>query len=152
MCNNFNKKMPASKKMCNFATVTNLNDMRKILTMLIVMAATAAMAQEYTHLVVVGNEGAKVKLADFNVIRFSDEQMTLAKNDDEVASFNLSGLKSMHFDIIETTLIESVPAHASTNSQHTFGIDGIRRKPGCELPKGLYIIKEGTRTRKVVKP
>ena len=129
--------------------------MKKSLLLFITLLGIATMqAEDYKYLTIVGIDGTKTSLTAVGLsISFSDTQLT-AKNayTDETTTIALTNLASMNFsNTNETTGIHTIHANETDEkSDVIYNLQGEQLPANATLPKGIYIIKKGNETQKVI--
>ncbi len=125
--------------------------MRKLLIVMALTAATAAMAEDYTDMVVVGKGETKIALDDFNAIRFAGGQMVVVNEEETMATFDLSDLSRLYFLPEGATPVELTTTTAGTASAEFFNLQGVRMGRFSSLPAGIYLMKNGSSVSKILK-
>lgn len=129
--------------------------MKKTLLLFITLLGMATVqAEDYKYLTIVGIDGTKTSLTAVGLsISFSDTQLT-AKNayTDETATIALPNLASMNFsNTDETTGIHTIQVgETNGKSDAIYNLQGKQLPANATLPKGIYIIKKGNETQKVI--
>ncbi|WP_033149230.1 hypothetical protein [Prevotella sp. P6B1] len=129
--------------------------MKKTLLLFITLLGMATVqAEDYKYLTIVGIDGTKTSLTAVGLsISFSDTQLT-AKNayTDETATIALTNLASMNFsNTDETTGIRTIQVgETNGKSDAIYNLQGEQLPANATLPKGIYIIKKGNETQKVI--
>ncbi len=130
--------------------------MKKVLlTSLAVAAVLSSQAADYTYLTLVEQDGTKTSLTAVGLtITFSDENL-VANNTttSESKTISLNNLASMNFSTSNetTTGISSIEADSIrlSDAEAIYDLTGRQIPGNVSLPKGLYIIKKGSITRKI---
>ena len=129
--------------------------MKKSLLLFITLLGMATVqAEDYKYLTIVGIDGTKTSLTAIGLsISFSDTQLT-AKNayTDETTTIALTNLASMNFsNTDETTGIHTIQANEmNEKSDAVYNLQGEQLPDNATLSKGIYIIKKGNETLKVI--
>jgi hypothetical protein len=129
--------------------------MKKSLLLFITLLGIATMqAEDYKYLTIVGIDGTKTSLTAVGLsISFSDTQLT-AKNayTDETTTIALTNLASMNFsNTNETTGIHTIHANETDEkSDAVYNLQGEQMPDNTTFSKGIYIIKKGNETQKII--
>lgn len=140
---------------CNFADKpSDLKNMKRCLSLAVALLTSLVMlADGYTFLNVakLTGESDGNALSDFNKITFSGGQMHLLRGSDEVKTYDLAALSKMWLST--TSGIRSLQ-QADTNAKTEIYLLSGKRVSGDlnTLPKGVYIVKTGNATRKLIRP
>lgn len=115
---------------------------------LLLSGTLAAQAADYQYLTIEKNDGTAHSLTAMGLsITYTDTQLT-ATNGSETATFTLSEVSRMYFsNTKEATGIETTVAE-NGNSAEVYDLNGRRVTTG-NLQKGVYIVKENGKTRKI---
>ena len=125
--------------------------MKKIMLVLLVLASTlTAQADAYPYLTFQAMDGSKksVEVASL-VITVSDGKL-LVTNTSGTQTFALAELSKMYFSS-ETTGIKALDGESTTEDGEVeyYDLSG-RRIAGLPLTRGIYVVKQNGRTRKVM--
>jgi len=129
--------------------------MKKSLLLFITLLGMATVqAEDYKYLTIVGIDGTKTSLTAVGLsISFSDTQLT-AKNayTDETTTIALTNLASMNFsNTNETTGIHTIQTNETNEkSDAVYNLHGELLPDNATLSKGIYIIKKGNKTQKII--
>lgn len=115
---------------------------------LLLAGSLAAQATDYQYLTIEKNDGTAQSLTAVGLnITYTDTQLT-ATNGTETATFPLSEIRRMYFsNTKETTGIETTIAEIAKDVE-VYDLNG-RRVLTSNLQKGVYIVKENGKPRKV---
>lgn len=116
------------------------------------LTSTIMLAQGYTYLNVAKTDGAAESnaLSGFTRITFTDGQMHLLKDGAEVKAYELTTLSKMWLST--TSGIRNLQAAETNQPTEIYLLSGKRVSADRNtLPKGVYIIKEGNATRKLIR-
>jgi len=131
---------------------------------LIAACAMAALADDYNYLTVVqgGQTTYGFELRKVKKITFDNDKLTVNTIDGKETDVLLSTLQRLAFTSSLPVGIQSAEAPASRQPIYIYNVSGqvIRHFDGTseqgklnlsDLPQGIYIIKQGTETRKILK-
>lgn len=115
---------------------------------LLLAGSLAAQATDYQYLTIEKNDGTAQSLTAVGLnITYTGTQLT-ATNGTETATFPLSEIRRMYFsNTKETTGIETIIAEIAKDAE-VYDLNG-RRVLTSNLQKGVYIVKENGKPRKV---
>ena len=118
---------------------------------MILAGTLTAQAADYQYLTIEKSDGTATSLTAVGLnISYSDTQLT-ATNGQETATFTLSEVSRMYFSNTKqdtATGISEVNALPDSNAE-VYDLQGHRLPQGARLRKGVYLIKENGKTRKV---
>lgn len=122
---------------------------RTLLILTTVMATATAMAGDYPYLTLQTADGTQKPLAvESLVITFSDGQL-VATNAEGTQTFTLTDLTQMFFSADgQETAIEAIGAELTDGDAEIFDLQGRRVENMSR--KGIYIVRENGKTRKVL--
>ena len=121
---------------------------RRTVMTLLLAGSLAAQATDYQYLTIEKNDGTALSLTAVGLnITYTGTQLT-ATNGYETTTFSLSEISRMYFsNTKETTGIETTVAEIAKDAE-VYDLNG-RRVLASNLQKGVYIVKENGKTRKV---
>lgn len=124
----------------------------KTLITMILAGTLSAQAAEYQYLTIEKSDGTATSLTAIGLnIAYSSTQLT-ATNGTETATLALSEVSRMYFSNTKADTATGIStAVNSTTAQETevYDLSGHRLPQGTALRKGVYIVKENGKTRKV---
>lgn len=122
--------------------------MRKVLlSLILMMGATAVNADSYTYLTFELTDGSKASVSVSSVsLNFSGTTLTVGNE-----TYTLTNLSKMYFTTSDqtTTGIESVTTETLNEAAEIFDLNGHKVQK-AEMKKGIYIVKTKTGTHKMV--
>jgi hypothetical protein len=124
-----------------------------LLTLCIIFS-TISFAQSYSYLTFATAKGEQSMKSEGMVITFSDGKL-IAKNAEETVEFDIADLSKFFFS--ETPTAISVPDASESSEVTVYNVSGqyvgkFRSSDTLEtqLPKGIYVVKDKTETRKLI--
>jgi hypothetical protein len=122
---------------------------QKALITLLMAGTLTAGAADYKYLTIEKTDGTAASLTAIGLtIAYNGTQMT-ATNGEEEATFTLTEVSRMYFsDTKQTTGITAVETTIGTDAE-VYDLNGRRQPQGTALRKGVYIVKENGKTRKI---
>ena len=133
--------------------------MRRLRTLLLTLTAlfsATVFADGIDYIVIEQTDASttQIALTDFKQIKFSDSQMMVLKDGATVATFMLKDLHKMFFGPTENTSIDQTEWDG-TGEVEVFSTSGVLLKRGnidmLSLPRGIYIIRQGNKVKKISK-
>lgn len=122
--------------------------MRKVLlSLILMMGATAVNADSYTYLTFELTDGSKASVSVSSVsLNFSGTTLTVGNE-----TYTLTNLSKMYFTTSDqtTTGIESVTTETLNEAAEIFDLNGHKVQK-AEMKKGIYIVKTKTGTHKMI--
>ena len=112
-------------------------------------------AEDYYYLTIVETDGTKTSLTAVGLsMTFSSDKLTITNAyTDESKTILLSHLASMNFsNNDETTGIRSIQADTAFSideADAVYTLQGQKLPIGATLPKGVYLIRKGTKIQKL---
>ena len=122
--------------------------MRKVLlSLILMMGATAVNADSYTYLTFELTDGSKASVSVSSVsLNFSGTTLTVGNE-----TYTLTNLSKMYFTTSDqtTTGIESVTTETLNEAAEIFDLNGHKVQK-AEMKKGIYIVKTNAGTHKMI--
>lgn len=122
--------------------------MRKVLlSLILMMGATAVNADSYTYLTFELTDGSKASVSVSSVsLNFSGTTLTVGNE-----TYTLTNLSKMYFTTSDqtTTGIESVTTETLNEAAEIFDLNGHKVQKS-EMKNGVYIVKTKTGTHKMI--
>lgn len=114
------------------------------------MFSLSALADDYTLYVLTPTAEYSYAFDNLQRITFSDGNMVITTKSGEATPVTLSSIERVYFDKVATSIqkVESVELSAESEM---YDLSGRRISADAVLPKGVYVVKEGGKTRKIVK-
>ena len=109
-----------------------------------------ALADDYTLYVETAAGSSAYAYDDLQRITFKDGQMVIETKSGESTSVGIATISRVYFDNVATG-VEKVEPTIVTADKEVYDLSGRRVSVNTELPKGIYVVKEGGKTRKIVK-
>ena len=109
-----------------------------------------ALADDYTLYVETAAGSSAYAYDDLQRITFKDGQMVIETKSGESTSVGIATISRVYFDNVATG-VEKVEPTIVTADKEVYDLSGRRVSAITELPKGIYVVKEGGKTRKIVK-
>lgn len=131
--------------------------MRYFLLATAMLTSILAWADDYNYITVQKNDAASTQestaLSEFTNIRVKDSNLILFDGDTQVKSYALDELHKLFFTK-EPTEIKEIETETTSGRTYIYNISGILIASDIDidkLPKGVYIVKNGNKTDKIVK-
>lgn len=131
--------------------------MRYFLLATAMLTSILAWADDYNYITVQKNDAASTQestaLSEFTNIRVEDNNLILFDGDTQVKSYALDELHKLFFTK-EPTGINEIEAEITDGRTYIYNISGILIASDADidkLPKGVYIVRNGNKTDKIVK-
>ena len=122
--------------------------MRKVLlSLILMMGATAVNADSYTYLTFELTDGSKASVSVSSVsLNFSGTTLTVGNE-----TYTLTNLSKMYFTTSDqtTTGIESITTETLNEAAEIFDLNGHKVQKS-EMKNGVYIVKTKTGTHKMI--
>ena len=109
-----------------------------------------ALADDYTLYVETTAGSSAYAYDDLQRITFKDGQMVIETKSGESTSVGIATISRVYFDNVATG-VEKVEPTVVTADKEVYDLSGRRVSVDTELSKGIYVVKEGGKTRKIVK-
>lgn len=109
-----------------------------------------ALADDYTLYVETAAGSSAYAYDDLQRITFKDGQMVIETKSGESTSVGIATISRVYFDNVATG-VEKVEPTVVTADKEVYDLSGRRVSVDTELSKGIYVVKEGGKTRKIVK-
>ena len=129
---------------------------RKLMTLVAIVGTLSAWADDYPYLVFQNADGSvKTVAVESLTITFSDGKL-LATNVAGTETFALSDLSKMYFSSDATGIEEIENGKWKMENSEIFSISGQKMSnvksqvANGQMPKGIYVVKENGKTRKVI--
>ena len=124
-----------------------------IMAALATMFCLSALADDYTLYVQTAAAEYTYAFDDLQRITFSDGNMVIATKTGETAAVNISSIERVFFDKVATGIksVENAEDVESGDNREVYDLSGRRVSTNAVLPKGIYVVKEGGKTFKIVK-
>ncbi|MBP5136508.1 MAG: T9SS type A sorting domain-containing protein [Paludibacteraceae bacterium] len=114
------------------------------------MLTLSAFADDYTLYVQTAVAEYTYAFDDLQRITFDNGNMVIATKSGESTSVGISTISRVYFDNVATG-VEKVEPTIVTADKEVYDLSGRRVSVNTELPKGIYVVKEGGKTYKIVK-
>lgn len=114
------------------------------------MLSLSAFADDYTLYVQTAVAEYTYAFDDLQRITFDNGNMVIATKNGESTSVGIATISRVYFDNVATG-VEKVEPTVVTADKEVYDLSGRRVSVNTELPKGIYVVKEGGKTRKIVK-
>ena len=114
------------------------------------MLSLSAFADDYTLYVQTAVAEYTYAFDDLQRITFDNGNMVIATKSGESTSVGIATISRVYFDNVATG-VEKVEPTVVTVDKEVYDLSGRRVSVNTELPKGIYVVKEGGKTRKIVK-
>ncbi len=114
------------------------------------MLSLSAFADDYTLYVQTAVAESTYAFDDLQRITFDNGNMVIATKNGESTSVGIATISRVYFDNVATG-VEKVEPTVVTADKEVYDLSGRRVSVNTELPKGIYVVKEGGKTRKIVK-
>lgn len=114
------------------------------------MLTLSAFADDYTLYVQTAAAEYTYAFDDLQRITFDNGNMVIATKSGESTSVGISTISRVYFDNVATG-VEKVEPTIVTADKEVYDLSGRRVSVNTELPKGIYVVKEGGKTYKIVK-
>ncbi len=131
--------------------------MRCFLLATAMLTSILAWADDYNYITVQKNDAASTQestaLSEFTNIRVKDSNLILFDGDTQVKSYALDELHKLFFTK-EPTGINEIEAEITDGRTYIYNISGILIASDADidkLQKGVYIVRNGNKTDKIVK-
>ena len=122
-----------------------------ILTALFGMLSLSAFADDYTLYVETSTAMLSYDFNDLQRITFNDGQMVIATKSGEANSVDISTINRVYFDSEATGIEEKDVIKQQDGETAIYDLAGRKGSDLQNLPNGIYVVKEGGKTRKIVK-
>ena len=130
--------------------------LRSFLLTLTALLSATVFANGIDYIVIENNDASttQISLTDFKQIKFTDSQMMVMNDGATVATFMLKDIHKLFLGPTENTAIEEAEWDA-TGEVEVYSTSGILIKRGNldeqSLPRGIYIIRQGNKVKKIKK-
>ena len=114
------------------------------------MLSLSAFADDYTLYVQTAVAEYTYAFDDLQRITFDNGNMVIATKSGESTSVGIATISRVYFDNVATG-VEKVEPTVVTADKEGYDLSGRSVSVNTELPKGIYVVKEGGKTRKIVK-
>lgn len=128
--------------------------MKKIIMVaLATMFSLSALADDYTLYVQTAAAEYTYAFDNLQRITFSDGNMVIATKEGETAAVSISSIERVFFDKVATGIksVENAEGVESAANREMYDLSGRPVSANAVLPKGIYVVKEGGKTFKIVK-
>ena len=125
--------------------------MRRFITLALLAISTSVFADDYLYLTIGYNSTEQsIELATIQKITFENNQMVVTTSEGNV-TFPQSEMEKMFFSSTATAIetIDDAQPPVANNQWPMYDLSG--RKVSGQLPKGIYIVRQGNKIVKVSK-
>ena len=110
-----------------------------------------AMADDYTLYVETATAKLSYDFNDLQRITFNEGQMVIATKNGEANSVDISTISRVYFDSEATGIEDKAVINQQDGETAIYDLAGRKLTDLQNLPNGIYVVKEGGKTRKIVK-
>ncbi len=95
---------------------------------------------------------ATYSVAEIQKLTFDNGNVVVTKTDGTTASFGMSAISSMYVDISPADGIDRLTDELTNSGDaEVYDLQGRRVSASTELPRGVYIVSQGGKNRKIIK-